>query len=113
VLRIESLLVALKSKRSMSALRECLHFLEQYTSEHFHTEEHFMSEHGYPGIEDHVEVHEHFKENVSKAGAFIQANPNSDQSLQLVQSMLVNWYVQHIKGIDRKYIKYFKENGII
>ena len=113
ILRIQALLAALQSKRTMSALRECVRFLEQYTNEHFHTEERFIAEHGFPDAESHKKTHDHFRDNIAKAGAFIQANPGSEKSLQLVKSLLVNWYVQHIKGIDRKYIEYFRAKGVI
>lgn len=113
ILRIQALVVTLQSKRSRSALRECLRFLEQYTNEHFHTEERFIAEQGFPDAEAHKKLHDHFRDNITKAGAFIQANPDSEKSMQLVKSLLVNWYVQHIKGVDRKYIEYLRARGIV
>jgi hemerythrin len=111
VARLESLLEALGSRRPASALRESLHFLDSYAREHFHTEERFMKEHGFPGLEAHAGLHRHFRETVHKAEEFIRANPDSEKSLRLVKSVLANWYVQHIRGTDQEYAIYCRNKG--
>ena len=65
-------------------------FLEEYTQEHFHTEEQFMQKHGYPGYGAHVDAHGQFRDNVTRASRLIMTDPGSGQSLQLLESILLN-----------------------
>ena len=113
VARLESLLEALGTRRPESTVRQWLLFVDSYAREHFHTEERFMKEHGFPGLEAHAELHRHFGQTVVKAQKFIRANPGSEKSLQLVKSVLANWYIQHIKGTDQEYAIYFRNRGIV
>ena len=112
VQQLEEVFVAVKTRRPARLVQEALVFLDQYTQEHFHSEERFMAEHGYPGVEDHKAAHQHFRDQVTKAGKYVAVNPHSEKTLQLVQSMLVNWYIQHIKGTDQQYAKYVKNRRL-
>ena len=103
-----TLLRALNSRRTARVVQECVDFLETYTDEHFHTEERLLRERGYPDLEAHIEAHKYFRETVVKAQSFIRANPSSEKSIQLVQSMLVNWFLKHIKGTDQEYVALLK-----
>ena len=102
--QLDALMKALKSLRTERVVRKCMEFLDTYTDDHFHTEERLLREHGYPHLDAHLEAHKYFRETVLKARDFIQANPRSDKSVQLVQSLLVNWFVKHIRGTDQEYV---------
>ena len=106
--RLEGLLRALQSDRPEHDLRQCLDFVDRYTHEHFHTEERFMAMHSFPGLGAHQKQHREFQATVVKARRFIESNPRSDQSAQLVRSLLVNWYLHHIRGADQEYASFFR-----
>jgi hemerythrin len=110
--RLEALLKALQSGHPAHELRQCLDFVERYTQEHFQTEEHYMQLHSFPGIEAHQELHRQFRESVRKARRFIEGDPQSSQSLKLVRSILINWYLQHIRGNDQEYVAHFRDQGV-
>ena len=109
--QLGGLLKALKTRRKERSVRESLEFLDTYTNDHFHTEERLLREQGYPDLEAHLEAHKYFRDTVVKAKNFIRANPDSEKSVQLVQSLLINWFVRHIKGTDQDYVAMLKKQG--
>jgi hemerythrin len=109
--QLGSLLKALKTRRKERSVRESLEFLDTYTNDHFYTEERLLREQGYPDLEAHLEAHKYFRDTVVKAKNFIRVNPDSEKSVQLVQSLLINWFVKHIKGTDQDYVALLKKQG--
>jgi len=91
----------------------CLGFLQKYTVEHFATEERFMRQHGFTGLDAHAAQHSEFRQTVLKARKFIRRNPTGEKSAQLVQSMLIRWYVKHVKGSDQQYAAFFREKNVV
>jgi len=92
---------------------ECVDFLSQYTEEHFQTEERFMAKHYYPQLAEHQRLHEVFRSTVARAERAITTRLEFAQVIQLVQSMLVNWFIEHIKGTDQLYVNNLRERGLI
>ena len=97
----------------MGEVGQCIDFLQQYTNEHFHTEERFLAESRYPGLEDHKELHQTFQANVAKANRAVQTRLAAEQSVKLIRSMVVRWYVDHIKGTDKEYAAYLRDKGLL
>ena len=113
VQHLEMLIEMLERERPVAAVRDCLFFLHKYTEEHFFTEERYMGQHDFPGLADHAEEHEKFRRTVEKAVRFVQTDMGRKKAPQLVQSMLVNWYIQHIKGTDQAYAEFSRSLGLI
>lgn len=93
------------------ALVEGLDSLRSYVKYHFRTEEKLMEEYGYPELEQHRKEHEVFSERI-----YLFAQRPLDQTnetLEEMQSFLLNWLIKHIQRTDRKYMQFFKENGVI
>ena len=91
--------------------REVLHamaFLEDYTAEHFRTEERYMDQHGYPDVEAHRQAHAAFRANVARAVQAVDRRQGRGEAVDLVQRMLISWYVRHIRGTDQKYVDHVK-----
>lgn len=99
--------------RPMSEVTQCIEFLTAYTAEHFHTEERFLSERRYPGLEEHKAQHATFKANVAKAAQAVQTRLAEEQSVKLIQSMVVHWYLDHIRGTDQDYVTYLRDRGLL
>lgn len=111
--RLDALLKALAADRpAHHEVRQCLAFVEKYTQEHFQTEERYMALHAFPGLAVHQELHRDFQTKVARARRFIEANSRSDQSEQLVRSLLYNWYVHHIRGADQEYTAFFRDQAV-
>ena len=110
---LEDLERAVQLGRPMAEVAQCVEFLTEYTEEHFHTEERFLRQNLYPDLEAHQGQHQAFRANVAKASRAVQIRLAADQSVQLIQSMVVHWYVQHIKGTDQQYVAYLRDKGLI
>ncbi|MFC1526098.1 bacteriohemerythrin [Candidatus Latescibacterota bacterium] len=104
---------AVTAGRPMGEVSQCIDFLLQYTEEHFHTEEQFLAEKHYPGLEDHRKLHQTFRANVAKARRAVETRLEQKQSVDLVRSMVIHWYVEHIKGTDQQYATYLREKGLL
>ncbi len=84
--------------------------LIDYTKYHFKTEEALFAKYDYPGTEDHLEEHRKFHDKVAyvkdkyeHGGIVIPTE---------ITSYLRDWLMAHINGSDKKYAKYFSEQGI-
>jgi hemerythrin-like metal-binding protein len=104
---------AVEQGRPMSEVADCIAFLLEYTEEHFHTEERYLTEKRYPDLEAHRQQHQAFRANVSKAARAVQTRLAAAQSVQLVQSMVVHWYLDHIRGTDQQYVTYLRSKGLL
>ncbi len=108
---LEALVRALRSGHPVPALRRCLDFIEQYTQEHFQTEERYLAQRGYPGLAEHQELHRSFRLAMGKARRFVEVHPGSDQSVKLVRSLLIHWYVEHVLGADQGYAAHYRNQA--
>ena len=107
---LEDILVATGDTKE--ALSKCLRFLIKYTHEHFQTEERLMVEHQFPGYAEHAKAHAAFRKSLGKAAKLISKSKDPTESIKLVKSMMVNWYVAHVTGMDQKYSEFFRKQGL-
>ena len=83
-----------------------LDFMEEYAELHFTTEEALMKEHAYPGQAAHLVQHGEFKKAVSAIHQDILEEGATSEIADAIQKLLVNWFVNHIKTVDRKLGKF-------
>ncbi|MCE1230217.1 MAG: hemerythrin family protein [Firmicutes bacterium] len=77
-------------------------FLVDYTFMHFDSEERMMEKAGYPDLEAHKQVHQHFRDQVKAIHQSYLENPDrmkAEEVLALVQE----WFAHHILGEDMRY----------
>ncbi|MFT5207435.1 MAG: hemerythrin-like metal-binding protein [Candidatus Omnitrophota bacterium] len=87
-----------------------LNDLSRYTQYHFDQEESYMRRHDYPGLNEHLEEHALFKNEIEN---FSVAYKLGDKEIALkVASFLKTWFIKHILTIDKQYSDYYKERGI-
>ncbi|MBN1896493.1 MAG: hemerythrin family protein [Candidatus Aenigmarchaeota archaeon] len=102
----------------MGSLRETGHFLYTYIKEHFAYEEEYMEKNDFPGLEGHKKIHANFiqfykdfqtelKEDMT-SGNF--SSLEIEKLMEKIKKYLLDWLVQHIKGIDQEYAKYIKSH---
>ena len=80
-------------------------FLVEYVAMHLGAEEDLMRQAGYPGLEQHAEVHRAFSQKVLSArDSFFkdQKSVTPDHVLEMMQG----WFLNHILGEDKKYSPY-------
>lgn len=85
--------------------------LISYATTHFATEEGYMEKYKFPGIEEHKEKHRELTNNLNELVA--KYNNEGKSVLTNLFDFLENWLVQHLDLMDSKYVKYFKEIGVL
>ncbi len=90
--------------------REIVEGMIKYAAVHFKTEEDYMQEFEFIGLELHRIEHERFLEkarefedNLKSTGFVLSIN---------VLSFLKDWLQSHIQGTDKRYTKCLNENGV-
>ncbi len=110
--RINNLVAAIKQHRCKDEIDGTLKFLEDYARFHFSEEEKRMHEAGYNGLGEHKEHHKKYiaalmelKEQASLPrvqGASYDLSATTNQ-------VVVDWIVDHIMKIDKKFGEYIRK----
>jgi hemerythrin len=89
---------------------EIISELVDYASVHFETEEKYMREFGFDGLDEHSVEHDDFTRKVldfrsefNKQNLLLSAD---------VMNFLSNWLITHMLETDRKYMECFYKNGL-
>lgn len=101
---------AMKQGKGKEVLKKIVSGLISYTATHFKTEERYFDHFGYPDTENHKKEHAAF---VQKVMDFNNGFEKGKFGLSLeVMDFLSTWLQTHIKGTDKKYSKFFNDNGL-
>jgi len=74
--------------------------LKLYAEHHFVLEEAYMVELSYPHINDHIEAHNRFREELE---AMLETDPTMGRTLQAsLSDFLYQWLKLHVLGIDKQ-----------
>lgn len=108
----------------ITKIREALHFLEDYVTEHFGYEEAYMKKIKYPGLKAHQKIHaklvEYFlayknrltKKLYNKENQAIISTEVSDMLTEL-RNYLADWLVNHMLGDDQGFHHYAQAKKLI
>lgn len=104
---VNELLEAMKNKKSREIHSEIIDKLISYAFYHFSKEEGYLKKSNYPEIEQHKLEHEKFVDKIIK---FKKDYDNNKITLSIdMINFMNNWWVNHIKVSDRKYLPYVQE----
>lgn len=109
--RINDLYAAIDAGEGATKAQECLEFLLDYTSYHFHAEEELMRQAQYPSYVDHKRIHDNFVETVMGLRTQLDEMGPSEEFARLVEKEFTNWIVEHIQGTDLDTIEYINNKG--
>ena len=101
---------AINQGKGHAALKSILDNLIQYTVTHFDDEEKVMSQHSYPGLDQHIKLHNELKKTAVELQKKFQNN-NTALSSE-VMDFLRGWLINHIQGADKQYGIYLNSKGI-
>jgi hemerythrin-like metal-binding protein len=96
--------------KGQGALSAVITGLLDYTKFHFGDEEALLRQHDFPGLKDHIKLHESFKTKITdlnerlKKGSPALAVPALD--------FLQEWLVKHIQGVDFQYKAFLAAKGV-
>jgi len=107
--QIDALIEALEKNQGKQELKSIFYFLEMYVNNHFQYEKSCMNINKCPAACTNKGAHAQFKSNLE----IISKNINQNESVKIiaaqVKSQLLDWFVNHIKTIDRKLEPYVKK----
>ncbi|OIQ51700.1 Methyl-accepting chemotaxis protein III [Pseudodesulfovibrio hydrargyri] len=98
---------AMQQGQGKAVLGEILEEVGRYATYHFGQEEALFDKYGYPEVEDHKAVH---RDLLGQANSFIERFQSGQTGMSHdLFFFLKDWLVDHIKGVDYRYIPFLKE----
>ena len=110
--RLNDLSSAVEMTKGISEILNTLGFLIDYTDFHFSTEERYMRKYDYPGFETHLKQHEIFKTSLNNLVSDFEEEGATEPLSASINTLLVNWLINHIKVIDIQFGNFLRENGL-
>lgn len=95
---------AIHEKNEYALIGEVLESLFRYTKMHFAAEERLMRMAGCPGIPEHKDAHGRLLNQVQE----LQRSHRKGDRAVVKQFMMKDWLVDHILGMDGRYVPYFR-----
>lgn len=95
------------------ALAAVIGELLNYALYHLDFEEEIFQRLNYPEKEAHIEAHKAFRTRAQQLMNQVSESESNISELAISASeFVVNWITGHILTIDKKYVPFFKENGV-
>ncbi len=107
---INKAFVASEHKDNIEETKEVIGEMLEYSDKHFSTEEAYMIKFKFPEYQWHRNEHLDFTDKAIKSYNKLISG-NSQIANELLE-YLKRWLVHHIEEIDKKYVDYYKENGL-
>jgi hemerythrin len=106
---INELHESMKQGKSREMLGQVVARLKDYARAHFSTEEKHLRQTAFPGFEEHRIQHDKFIEKVLDFELEMAEGRTSPLE---VARFLMDWYVRHVKGLDRQYAGHLQSHGV-
>ncbi len=107
--RVNNLLKALMLAKGNEQVGDTVRFLDSYVKVHLSTEEDYMIKYNYPDYPPHKKAHIIFTNNVSKLKREFEERGPTFQLAATVQETVGDWFVNHIKTVDMRYVPFLKD----
>ena len=101
--KFNAVLKAIDAGQDQAAIISTLDFLLDYTDEHFSTEEAYMTETAFSGLEEHKAKHADLKAIVADMAREFREDGVSHQLAQAIHTLMQNWLAKHIQEMDMAY----------
>ena len=114
--RISELLQAIREHRCKSEIDGTIKFLDDYARFHFSEEEKRMQMAGYDGLAEHRKHHAVYLNNINELKELASQPRIQGMSYELsvtTNQIVVDWIVDHIMKIDRKFGEFVKNMDLI
>ena len=85
--------------------------LTDYADHHFSTEEHYFHLYNYEKKDQHIAIHELYREKINTLKKEYEEKTN-EETLFAINNFLNDWWIWHINNTDKEYTEYFHANKI-
>lgn len=89
-------------------VNETLDFMKDYVITHFHDEEAYQREIGYPEFEEHRKIHNDMVRYVGEVAAQNERGDCDERLMQQFAGKLLAWLINHVAANDQKIAQYVK-----
>ncbi|MBB6480538.1 bacteriohemerythrin [Spirochaeta isovalerica] len=110
--RINSLLKALISRSGDYNIAELVGFINEYIDFHFRDEEKMLESVNFPHLDAHKKLHKIYEDEFDQIEKKLRSGAFDASLLIEIQDKVVNWLLDHIAKVDKKYGEYIAENGL-
>lgn len=110
--RINQLLESMKMGKGKQVIADTLAFLKQYTVVHFGDEERMLTRIKYPELNQHKSLHQAFIKEIGVLSDKLAKDGASAAVIIDTQQKLMDWLINHIGKVDKKYGDFIKTNRI-
>lgn len=100
--QLDQLSEALQTKQDLKEIKLLLSFLDMYVNNHFGYEESCMELHKCPVACNNKTAHMQFVRVLNEIRGEIEQNRSFPLIANRINLDLINWFVNHIRGIDSK-----------
>jgi hemerythrin len=111
--RLNDVSAAIESARGENEIAKTLSFLSEYTDFHFSTEEKYMQENNYPGLEQQRTKHKDFMGTSANLEQDFEEEGSTGALADAINTFLINWLTKHIQGLDQEFGHFLSEKGIV
>lgn len=109
--RINALLKALISEKG-GDITKLVGAINEYIDYHFRDEEKMLEKINYPELAPHKKLHKQYEDEFDRIEKILTEGKFDATLLIDIQDKIVNWLLDHIAQVDRKYADYILENGL-
>jgi hemerythrin len=109
--KIEFLLSAISENTGKAEIATIIKFLDSYVYGHFNTEERFMQDFSFPGIDNHKKEHAGFIEKFDDLKKVYYKEGGSKDLAVVIERELLKWYKEHIVTTDKALGHFLTEKG--
>ena len=107
---LNDLYLAIKEDNVKERISKILEEINDYSEFHFKTEENYFDEFNYDGAAEHKAKHQEFRDRFAEIKEKYK-NDEISMTFELTDFM-ENWLLEHLDGMDKKYVACFKEHGL-
>ncbi len=109
--KLKDLSDAFKMGLEQNKMLKTIDFMIDYTDFHFSEEENLMIEHNYPGLEIQKKQHREFRNTLNHILEDYQDEGPTKALATSINVFMLNWLINHIKGIDVQIGKFLAEKS--
>jgi hemerythrin len=107
--RLSDLSEAIEAQQGEGQAMKTLDFMIEYTHFHFSSEEEYMAQQNYPGLEHQQAQHNEFKNMLKQMIQELEEEGPTRALTTSINTFLLNWLTNHIKGVDLKIAEFIKD----
>ncbi|MFA5986999.1 MAG: bacteriohemerythrin [Parcubacteria group bacterium] len=110
--KINELLEAIVNETTENVVDDMVQFFKDYMDQHFHYEERYLTENGYPDVLAHKQKHAVFVDKYYELKKKLGDGVDTNTLVLEIENFMGSWLTQHILVEDHLYARYFQEKNI-